>query len=352
MLKIRSYLKFQKVWALILAFGLIVLISGCGSKTTENNASVNTQSKTDEHGSTTLIKLKVGSGIDPVYSPLFVGDKAGIFKANGLDVTITKFAVGTEGVTAITAGQEDAGASAPTAPLLNLDKGGQLVNVGTFSINPTTVKFVTRSSIKTPADLKGKKLGVTNGSSSQYSWGRYLKVHGINQNEVTFVNIAPPEMVPIMDRGEIDGFALWEPFPTKALATMGNKVHILADGSENNVFIARISLLFGKDFADRNPEVVKRMLKSLIEVNKFIKDKPDEAAEIVANEIKLDKSLVKQAIADSKFDPVMNNDVVQDYKDTAAWLKGMGKIKGEPDYKAYFRPEYLKELDPTAINLQ
>ncbi len=192
---------------------------------------------------------------------------------------------------------------------------------------------------------------MTNGSASQYAWERFLAFHKIDTKEVTFLNVQPPEMVTLMDRGDIDAFALWEPFPMRALETMGNKARILARGMDNNIYTAILNVVVSKAFAGKNPEAVERLLKSLAEANEFIKSNPDKAAALVAETVKWDAKGVSQLIKENNYEIVLLPATLKDLSDTAAWLAKANRIKAVPDMKKVVVPDYLKKVNPAGVKL-
>ena len=67
------------------------------------------------------------------------------------------------------------------------------------------------SGISNVADLKGKKVGASVGSSSHYHLLRALTQAGFKQSDITMVNLAPSTMPPAYMAGQIDAAVTWEP---------------------------------------------------------------------------------------------------------------------------------------------
>lgn len=330
----------KMIWVIVgLSLVGVVSVSGCSPK----------REVKQPEGKPISIRLTVGT--DPVYTPFFVADKLGLFSKNGLDASLKMFAIGRQGIEAMMAGEADVNGSSPTPWALFIDQGADFVLVAAHTADPYSIKFVARTNIKEPKDLLGKKIGVSKGTAADYAWQRFLAFHGIKQDQITWVNVEPPETIAIMDRGDIDAFALWEPYPSKALNVMGNKVHVLATGADNDIYTAILTVGVTRKYATENPEGVKRLLRSLDEAGKFVRDNPEKAADIVAEITKWDRDQVLRQIKGSRYGAFLDDKVIKDFYDTAEWLKGLGKLKNVPDWKKYINPAYLKEVNPAAVQL-
>jgi len=64
----------------------------------------------------------------------------------------------------------------------------------------------------TPASLKGKRIGVSQATSGQFTLDVFLNWQRMDSSEVTMVNYKPEELGPALQRGDVDAVAGWEPF--------------------------------------------------------------------------------------------------------------------------------------------
>jgi NitT/TauT family transport system substrate-binding protein len=137
--------------------------------------------------------LTVGkaSPVSEAIIPVNVGDKLGIFKKHGLDLTITDFGGGGKMVQAMTAGAIDIGDGAGTE-MAFVAKGVPMIGV-CESTGPAPflgVGVPWDSPIRSLADLKGKIIGVSSpGSFSDWSGHELARKEGWGENGVTTVAI-------------------------------------------------------------------------------------------------------------------------------------------------------------------
>src|SRR5699024_5606369 len=103
---------------------------------------------------------------------------------------------------------------------------------------------VVKDSIETPEDLKGKKIGIINGSLFDYAFSRYLAKHDLT-DDVEYVNVAAADQLATLARGDIDGFVNLDPVVSQALDQLDN-VHKL-EPDTNSVYTTRSYLLFKRE---------------------------------------------------------------------------------------------------------
>ncbi len=298
------------------------------------------------------IPIRIAVGIDPTYGAYYIADKQGIFKKYGLDATVTKFEGGAAMINAVVAGQQDVAANSQPTGIIPIDKGADYY-IAAFSVEcPGYVKIVVRSNISGAQDLRGKNIGVFKGTLSEYIWDKFFEKYGMTENDVKMINVAAPETVALMDRGDIDAFALWEPFPTRAVQTMGDKVKILTSAEDQGLYYCRHILQIRKGYADSNPEGVKRLLRALKETNDWVASNRSQAVQLIATEMKLNPKDVESFFASGlNYRLSLNDSELTEMDSIAKWMVDKKLIKAVPDWKKHFRPEFLKEVLPDAVNV-
>ncbi|MBI5442300.1 MAG: ABC transporter substrate-binding protein, partial [Deltaproteobacteria bacterium] len=239
-------------------------------------------------------KLRIGTGIDPVYTTYYVAESLGLFKKHGVDAELKLFSRGGEALDALMAGELQAQSSAEYPDILAIDKNPDVIIVGVSCVAPHTIKLTARADIKKPQDFIGKKIGSALGSVTDYCFDKYFEKNGVDRSKVNYVNVPPPESVPLLDKGDISAFFYWEPWPSKALEVSGSKVHILGSSAQLGVYSSKLFITVPRSFAEKNPDTIKNFLKALSEAGEYAQQNPQEAHKIVAKKI---PSLTPEAIA-------------------------------------------------------
>src|SRR5450759_180393 len=139
------------------------------------------------------LKAKVGVLRLSSSAPVFIAQDKGYFRDAGLDIELTFFDAAQPIAVATASGDIDFGITAFTAGLYNLAGKGTLKVIGGMSREkagyPLIGYFASNSAyaagLKTPKDLAGKRIAVTQvGSSFHYSLGLLADKYGFKLSDI------------------------------------------------------------------------------------------------------------------------------------------------------------------------
>nr|WP_254700385.1 sulfonate ABC transporter substrate-binding protein [Trinickia violacea] len=144
------------------------------------------------------------------------------------------------------------------------------------------------SPLRTPADLKGKRIALQKGSSSHYLLLEALKKAGLRYEDVQPVYLAPADARAAFESGNVDAWVVWDPYYAAAQATL--KVRTLADfaGFPTNNFYEST-----RDFAQQHPDIVAAVLSQLRATGQWVNAHPGETAALIAPKVGLDQAIVE-----------------------------------------------------------
>ena len=296
-------------------------------------------------------KFRIGTGIDPVYSNYYVAEALGLYKKYGVDTELKLFSRGGEALDALMAGELQATSNAEYPNILALEKNPEVLLVGVSCVAPHTMKLTARSDIKKPEDFIGKKIGSAVGSVTDYCFDKYFEKNGVDRSKITYVNVAAPESVPLLDKGDISAFFFWEPWPSKAVEVSGDKVRILGSSAQLGVYAAKLFIAIPRTYGEKNPETIKGFLKALLEAGEYAQQNPQEAYKIVAKKIPTltPETIAKMTVDFSHRVRFLKEDM-KNLEDVAAWVASKGKIKKVPDWAKGIDTKYFKAVNPKAVD--
>ena len=294
-----------------------------------------------------LTKMTIATGVDPAFAQFYVAKEGGLFEKNGLDVTINTGPSGSAMVPFLVNNQVQAAYGSDLAGVINhqVDKNIVAVADGTYLAN---WESVIGRDIDSLEGLKGKKIGVALGTGAEIFWRRLLDKHKLNFADFTLVNIEAPEMVAALERKDIDGFAVWEPWPTRALAGIkGTKVLATNAGVYNNINFVYMN----RGWIEANKATAEKFIKALCEANDVInKDRPN-AAKMVAKFLKMPVELATELMPKLEYDMEWTPRSLEAIKDSAHLLTEQKKLKAPLDYNKYVYMDLLKAVRPEAVKL-
>jgi ABC-type nitrate/sulfonate/bicarbonate transport system substrate-binding protein len=175
-------------------------------------------------------------------------------------------------------------------------------------------------------DLKGKRVGVARGTGSETFWLSVVSKLNLNPADYTIVNVEAPEMVAALERGNIDAFAVWEPWPTRAMrAIPGTRILV----SNEQIQIVRNFVYMNKGWAEQNAEATRRLMLSLIQAQEFIAANPAEAAAQVARFLRQDRAFVAELMTKVEYKMNLTADSVANIQLAIDQLRGMNRLARE-----------------------
>jgi NitT/TauT family transport system substrate-binding protein len=258
------------------------------------------------------VVLGVGGKALLYYLPLTIAERKGFFKEEGLEVEINDLAGGARSLQSLVGGSVDVVTGAYEHTIRMQAKGQDIravVELGRFPAIVIAVRKEKAGQIKSAADFKGAKIGVTAPGSSTALTAQYAMVKaGLKPTDAAYVGVGGGAgAVAAMKKGEIDLISHLDPVIAKLEAD--GDIQVLIDTRTE----AGTRALFGgsnpaavlytkQDFIEKNPNTTQRLvnafMKSLNWVNAAT---PEQIAEAVPPEYHLgDKPLYLKAVANSK----------------------------------------------------
>jgi NitT/TauT family transport system substrate-binding protein len=196
-------------------------------------------------------------------APLWVAEKEGFFRKNGIDIRLTNITGGTQGAQALLSGGIDMSFADPSSTISAIAAGAQLVEVMAI----TTIMpyyLVGAPEVKTVADLKGKRVG-SSGLGLSASRLALLVAFGTlgldpNRDKITLVAAgAEPE--------RIAGTVVGPEFRSK-ITQLG--LNILADLRTVKIPWEQDALVTSRKFLETKGDVVERVMKALLQANAYV----------------------------------------------------------------------------------
>lgn len=295
-----------------------------------------------------LTKMTIATGVDPAFSQFYVAKEAGLFEKNGLDVTINTGPSGSAMVPFLVNNQVQAAYGSDLAGVINHQVDNNIVAVADGTYLAKWESVIGRN-VESLEALKGKKVGVAFGTGAEIFWRRLLANRKLNPADYTLVNVEAPEMLAAIERGDIDAFAVWEPWPTRTLMSVKNtKVLATADGIYNNINF----IYMNRGWIEKNRATSEKFIKALCEANDIIeKDRP-AATKQVAKFLKMPVELATELMPKLEFDMNWKPRSLEAIKDSEHLLADQKKLKAPLDYSKYVYLDLLKAVRPQAVEIK
>src|ERR1051325_9616612 len=225
-------------------------------------------------------------GVSGFQSATWVAKDLRLFEKYGLNVDLVMITGGARSVAALLGGSTQFATGSGTAPLQAYARGSDLTILAA-SYNKFPYAFVVKPDIRTPKDLRGKKIGILNfGGSNDIALQLALKEWGIKQQEVNvIIGADAPTRLLSLTVGSIDATILSPPHLTMAVKA---GYRILGDMGDMHARFSQSTLYVRRGYLKRSEEVVKRFLKAYAEAIKVVKTDRERTIRIFAQRMRLD----------------------------------------------------------------
>lgn len=209
---------------------------------------------------------------------VYVAHDHGFFRKHGLDLTLVQVRNGAVGIAAVSAGESQVHwGSVSAANIGAIAEGADLVFLAGF-INKLTGTFVVNPKIKTPADLKGKSIGVNGLSGGAWIFAMLtLDYWGLSpeRDNIQFRALGDQGVIAQgLSAGAVDAAFLGYTFG-KALESKGFR--ILADVEKLPIPYQGSGIMARRSFSAASPAIIENVLRGLLDSLAFIRDPANKA---------------------------------------------------------------------------
>lgn len=196
-------------------------------------------------------------------------------------VSWIEFPAGPQLLEALAVGSLDFGLTGDSPPVFAQAAGKELVYVGAEPPKPLSSAILVKndSTLRTLADLKGRKVALQKGSSAHYLTVRAIEKARLQWSEFTPIYLAPADARAAFEKGAVDAWAIWDPY--YAATELDLKPRSLTSGSglsNNNSFY-----LASRAFAQTHSDVVVALLGELTRADAYVQSNRKESAQLIAD---------------------------------------------------------------------
>jgi NitT/TauT family transport system substrate-binding protein len=224
----------------------------------------------------------------------WIAQEAGLFKKYDLDVPVVFVTPGAPSVAAILSGDSEVaviGAASITRPFVQGNKDPVIIG-GVKSL--LTHSIIAKPDIKSPDQLKGKRIGVSRiGSNPHYFAVQALRHFGIDSREVSYIQAggAPETLAALVAQG-IDAAVLTVPTDAQALK-LG--YHYVIYGPDLKIAYAATTLTTRRSIIAKRGPVIGRFMRAMAEAAKIMHADKEQTFKILGKYLRIDDRKLLEA---------------------------------------------------------
>jgi len=277
---------------------------------------------------TTTVRLAKNEGI--CIAPQYIADE--LLRAEGFtDIRYVFVPQSSDRVKAIARGEVDFSAGF-VAPLIVAVASGEPV-IGLTGIHVGCYELFGNESIRSIADLKGKKIGVPGLESAHHMFVSVIAAHiGLDPvNDVRWVTSQSPTPVELFADGKIDAFLGFPPEPQDLRARGIGRVVVdtTVDRPWSQYFCC--VLAGNSEYVRRYPVATKRVLRAILKATDLCATEPERVARrLVDGGFTARYDYALQSLSGLPYDKWHEYDAEDSFRYYALRLHEMGFVKSSP----------------------
>ncbi|WLP92395.1 ABC transporter substrate-binding protein [Gordonia sp. NB41Y] len=311
-------------------------LSGCSSSDDEAS------------DSSSRVTLTIGDQVKSTQSLL---EAAGELDNLPYDITWASFESGPPLLEAAGAGKVDFGGTGDVPPVFAQVGGAPIKIVGVQArTEPNDFLLVPDGSpARSIADLKGKKIAFAKGSSSHGLVLALLEQAGLEPDDIDATYLSPTEALSAFSSGQVDAWAVWNPYSTLGQAQAHAKV--IADGAgltTQQVYYLASDQALGDA---RKREALSDLLGRLTRANQWSVTHADEWVPIFSKLTKLPEPIARATFATGSgpLVPIGDEQIAKQQK-LIDLFAGAGEIPRAPKAADYFDAQFNSAVTGAGVS--
>ena len=299
-----------------------------------------------------LVRLRVSySSIGAASWSTWLAKDVGIFQKYGLDVGLIYIGGGPRAMSTTIANETQITQGAGTGSILAKLAGADTVMIASI-LDTTPQSLMVIPEIRSPQDLKGKKLGVTRfGALSDFGVRKYLQKIGLEpEKDVTILQLGGlPEILGAMQGGSIHGGALSSPILTKA-KQLGYKE--MADLGALGIKYPGTAYMTTESFIKSNRPQLVQFLKSIIAATYYIRKNKEVSIDILKKYTKVEEAPVLDEtyqLFTQRYLRLVPTSSSEEVKTVLEQIKDKDPRARTTDYDSFIRGDIMREIEQSGF---
>jgi ABC-type nitrate/sulfonate/bicarbonate transport system substrate-binding protein len=296
---------------------------------------------------------------DPQMSAQFtVADKLGYFEDEGVKVNIRWYISGTDLPSMWGSGDINLGTATATMLVPIKASGIAIYNIAPQSDIAGTQQFVLGPEVHvgSPRDLETLKIGMAKGASITMAIEAMAKDLGVDFTKLQFINLAPPDQVTALAKGDIDAMAAWAPWVINAVKRAkgrvyftGNRSYIPEKEGPVDWLLVHAGVVASGEYIQKYPQTLKAVLRALKRATDTINRERDKVVPIVAKAMRIHEEVTRDIMALNIYSMEMDERIYRGMQAFVEFLHKLNRIPQKIDPASTFHTQLLEEIDPGLV---
>ncbi|WP_083748674.1 ABC transporter substrate-binding protein [Pelomonas sp. KK5] len=297
-------------------------------------------------------RLRIATPLVPHAGLIHLAAARGLFHEQGLAATLLPHTFGKAALADLLRGNADLAVAADVPVVVEVLKGAGLSIVASVANASNELAVLGRvdRGIRAPGDLRGRRLGVSLGTSGEYFLWAFLVRHRIAPQSVQLVDLAPAQLIESLRSGQVDGIAAWQPVRHDAERAFGDAIVSL---HAPDAYVQSYVLVGMGDFVQARQQEMRRLLHALMAAEAAARADPRQAKGVLAGLFKLSPETLDPSWQDLTLEVEQNQAQLVTLEDVATWAMARGYAPPQtmPNFLSHLALDPLLAVGPERVTV-
>ena len=276
----------------------------------------------------------------------------GFFHDRGLGVTLLPQDYGKAAVAELVRGNADLAVAADVPVVVEILKGAPLSIIASVANASNELAVLGRidRGIRSAADLSGRRVGVTLGTSGEYFLWAFLVRHRIAPQSVELVDLPPSGLIHALDHGLVDAITAWQPVRNEAERAFGARVVSLR---APDAYAQTYVLVGRQDYVQAHRQPLGQVLRALLDADAFVDSDPASARRLLAGLLRLRPENFDPAWRDVTLEVDQQQAQLVTLEDVAAWAmtRRYAPTQPVPNFFSHLELDTMLAVSPERVTV-
>jgi ABC-type nitrate/sulfonate/bicarbonate transport system substrate-binding protein len=296
--------------------------------------------------------VRIAVPLVPHAGLIHIASARGFFHDRGLGVTLLPKSFGKAAVAELVRGQADLAVAADVPVVVEILKGEPLSLVASVANASNELAVLGRvdRGIRTPDDLRGRRVGVTLGTSGEYFLWAFLVRHRIAPQSLQLIDVPPSRLIDSLRHDSVDAIAAWQPVRHEAELAFGDHIvslHAPDAYAQNYVLVGK------QDYVLTHQKELRHVVRALLDAEAFVKANPESAKTTLAGLLKLTPGTFDPSWQDVTLEVEQQQAQLVTLEDIATWAMARDYAASQPmpNFVSHLALETLLAVSPERVTV-
>jgi NitT/TauT family transport system substrate-binding protein len=296
--------------------------------------------------------VRIAVPVVPHAGLIHIAAAHGLFRKRDVGVTLLPQSYGKAALAELLKGQADLAVAADVPVVVEVLKGASLSIVASVANASNELAVLGRvdRGIRAPGDLRGRRIGVTLGTSGEYFLWAFLVRHRIAPESIRLVDVPPARLIAALREDLVDGIAAWQPVRHEAELAFGDRIvslHAPDAYAQNYVLVGQ------RDYVQAHQRELDGVLRALLDAEAFVEADPEAARTELARLLNLSPATFDSSWQDVTLEVGQQQAQLVTLEDVATWAMARSYAPRQPmpDFVSHLALDTLLAVSPERVTV-